>query len=247
MLVNNSSAEGHRIVILGGTSGVGLLLARRYAQRGADVVITGRDLKRAQDIANDIDGTGSVTGAAVDLADPVTIEAGLGGIQGPIDHVVLTAIERDRESIKNSVREFSVERARRLVTLKVIGYSEAVHRLVERLSPEASIVLFGGISMTRPDPGSTAISAVNGAVTALARSMAYELAPVRVNALHPGLIFDSPATAVKDKGWVDSMLARTPTGRFAVLADIVHATTFLLENPSVNGQALEVDGGFLVL
>ena len=77
--------------------------------------------------------------------------------------------------------------------------------------------------------------------------MAYELAPVRVNALHPGLIFDSPATAVKDKGWVDSMLARTPTGRFAVLADIVHATTFLLENPSVNGQALEVEGGFLVL
>jgi NAD(P)-dependent dehydrogenase (short-subunit alcohol dehydrogenase family) len=119
--------------------------------------------------------------------------------------------------------------------VKLVGYTEAVRAMRDRLHPNGSIVLMGGISKLRPYPGSTPTSADNGGVSALVRTLAVEIPPIRVNALHPGVVGDSPA-------W----RGRTPMtgldGRTVTMSDVVDATDFLLRNRSVNGIDLYLDG-----
>jgi NAD(P)-dependent dehydrogenase (short-subunit alcohol dehydrogenase family) len=229
------------VVIVGGTSGLGLRLAEKYAARGTDVVITGRDSDRCAERAAAIQGPGTVTPIALDLAEPERIAPALGAV-GPVSHLVLAAIERDY----NSVLEYDIPLAIRLVTLKLVGYTEVVHALASRLTPDASILLFGGQALRRPYPGSTTVTTVNGGITGLVRTLAAQLAPVRVNAIHPGIVGDSPEWAEKTEA-VERTAARTPIGRTVTMEEIVEASVFLLENGGVNGQNLEVDGGAMLL
>lgn len=225
-------------VVVGGTSGIGLEVARALAGRGRDVVVAGRDAEQARTVAAALGGRAA--GIAVDLTRPHDVAPALAAI-GPVEQLVLAAIERDR----NSVREYDVDRALRLVTLKLVGYTEVVHALAPRFVEGAAIVVFGGLAKDRPYPGSTTVSAVNGAVSGLVRTLAKELAPVRVNGLHPGIVGDSPAWAGRSRE-LDEIAARTPTGRLPTMADVVGAVLFLLENPAVNGAELTLDGGWLL-
>jgi NAD(P)-dependent dehydrogenase (short-subunit alcohol dehydrogenase family) len=228
------------VVIVGGTSGIGLRLAERYAAQGRDVVVTGRDAERTAACARDVGE--SVSACALDLAEPHELAACLAGI-GAVDRLVLAAIERD----DNTAREYDVTRALRLITLKLVGYTEVVHTLVDRLTADASILLFGGLALHRPYPGSTTITTVNGGISGLVRTLAVELAPIRVNALHPGIVGDSPAWKDKPPALLEGVVARTPLGRLATMDDVAGAAEFLLENRAVNGVNLEVDGGWLLL
>ena len=228
------------VVVVGGTSGIGLRMAQAYAARGRDVVITGRDGGRAAAVAESVEG--SVDGIGLDLAEPAEIGDRLRKVES-VGMLVLAAIERD----KNSVREYDVERALRLVTLKLVGYTECVHALVSRLTETASILIFGGLAMMRPYEGSTTVSTVNGGVVGLVHTLAVELAPVRVNGLHPAIVGDSPEWSEKPDAMLDGLRSRTPTGRLVTMDDVAEAGMFLLENPSVNGVNLAVDGGWLLL
>jgi NAD(P)-dependent dehydrogenase (short-subunit alcohol dehydrogenase family) len=152
---------------------------------------------------------------------------------------VLAAIERDT----NTVRDYDIARAVRLVTLKLVGYTEVVHQLVDRMPDDGAIVLFGGLAKDRPYPGSTTVSTVNGGITGLVHTLATELAPIRVNAIHPGIVGNSPYWRGKP---LDHVISRTPLGRLAKMSDIAHAVEFLLSNPAVNGVHLHVDGGWLL-
>jgi NAD(P)-dependent dehydrogenase (short-subunit alcohol dehydrogenase family) len=227
-------------VIVGGTSGIGLRLAETFAARGRDVVITGRDAERCAGIAAGIAGEGRIHPLALDLAEPARIASALEPVEA-VQHLVLAAIERDQ----NDVREYDLGRALRLVTLKLVGYTEVVHALAARLAPDASILLFGGQALRRPYPGSTTITTVNGGVSGLVRTLAVQLAPIRVNAIHPGVVGDSPEWAGKPDA-VERVRARTPLGRTVTMDEIVHASLFLLENTGVNGVDLEVDGGWML-
>ena len=233
--------SGQRVgVIVGGTSGIGREVARSLAGRGDQVVITGRDRGRAETIAAEIGG--SVRGLALDLTRPERIGDALSGIDR-VDALVLAAIDRD----ENTVKQYDIGRATSLVTLKVIGYTEVIHVLASRLSPDASIVLFGGLAKARPYPGSTTVTTVNGAVTSLVHTLAVELAPVRVNALHPGIVGDSPAWKGKPPEVLERVRSRTPTGRLVSMADAASAVLFLLDNQGINGINLNIDGGWLLL
>jgi len=182
----------------------------------------------------------NVRGVAIDLTKPHSIAKSLSGI-GPVRHVVLSAIQRD----SNTVRDYDIDRAIELVTLKLVGYTEVIHALLPSLSDDASIVLFGGLAKERPYPGSTTVTAINGAVSTMVNTLALELAPIRVNAIHPGIIGDSPAWSEK-KETLDRVLARTPTKRLATTKDVADATLFLLDNQSVNGVNLNIDNGWLL-
>jgi NAD(P)-dependent dehydrogenase (short-subunit alcohol dehydrogenase family) len=230
---------GKNIVVAGGTSGIGLELARRVVAEGDTVVITGRDQARADAVAADI-GPGA-SAVAVDISEPETIAGSLAAI-GHVDGLVLAAIERDA----NSIREYSIERARRLVVLKLIGYTETVHALSDRLTPtvETGIVLFGGRAKDMPYPGSTTVSTINGGVEGLTNTLALELTPIRVNALHPGIIGDSPFWASKPPEVLDGYKSRTPGGELATMADVVDAALFLLRNRGISGTQLYVDRGW---
>jgi NAD(P)-dependent dehydrogenase (short-subunit alcohol dehydrogenase family) len=227
------------VVIVGGTAGIGLRLAETYAARGRKVVITGRDLARAQEVATGVGG--EVDACAFDLAEPETIAGCLGHL-GPIDRLVLGAIDRD----ENRVSDYDIVQAIRLVTLKLVGYTQVVHTLSPRLTDDASILLFGGLALMRPYPGSTTVTTVNGGVTGLVHTLALELAPIRVNAIHPGIVGDSPYWSAKPEGVLDPHITRTPLGRLVTMDEIVDASIFLLENGGVNGVNLNVDGGILL-
>ncbi|MGH8951650.1 MAG: SDR family oxidoreductase [Acidimicrobiia bacterium] len=225
------------VLIVGGTGGIGRELAAHYLDRGREVVIAGSDVDRAGSIASDLGG--KCTGLGFDLARPETIAAALEDV-GQVDKLVLTAIARDN----NPVRDYDVTSAVTLATMKVVGYTETIHTLLGRLSDESAVVLFGGRAKDRPYPGSTTVTAVNGAIATMITAFAVELAPIRFNAIHPGIVGDSPFWENKP---LESVVARTPTGRLATMEDVVDATVFLLENRSVNGINLYVDSGWLLM
>ena len=225
------------VVIVGGTQGLGRELAQSYADDSRDVVVTGRDQSRAEAVAKKIGG--SARGIGFDLAQPHTIADRLADV-GDVHHLVLAAIERD----VNKVHEYDIDQALRLVTLKLVGYTEVIHALIPRLGDGSSILIFGGLARDRPYPGSTTVTTVNGGVTSLVRTLVIELAPRRVNALHPAIVGDSPQWRDMPPERLQALVQRTPIGRLVTMAEVVVASRFLLENEAINGINLVVDGGW---
>jgi len=228
------------VVVVGGTQGLGRELAQVYADEGRDVIVTGRDPSRAETAAHEIGG--GTRGIGFDLAEPHSIAGALADV-GPVDHLVLVAIERD----VNKVREYDVDAALRLVTLKLIGYTEVIHVLVPRLHDRSSILFYGGLARDRPYPGSTTVTTVNGGVTALVRTLVWELAPIRVNAIHPAIVGDSPQWRDMAPERHKALVDRTPIGRLVTMAEVASAARFLLENEAMNGLNLVVDGGWMCM
>lgn len=229
------------ILIVGGSSGIGLALAEDLVAGGDRVIVTSRSQQTADDVAAQLGERAS--GLAVDISEPETIAAALQDVPR-IDGLVLGAIERDA----NTIREYDIERARRLVVLKLVGYTEVVHTLLDRLEPsvDTGIVLFGGRAKDAPYPGSTTVSTINGGVDGIMNTLALELAPIRVNSLHPGIIGDSPFWAAKPEGVLDLYTSRTPGGKLATVDDVVDATKFLLFNRGVSAHSLMVDRGWRI-
>jgi NAD(P)-dependent dehydrogenase (short-subunit alcohol dehydrogenase family) len=227
---------GRTVVVIGGTSGLGLDLAQRYAGMGRKVVISGRGAEQSVMVAAEIGaGAGAI---AFDLAEPSTIAPALTGI-GSVDRLALAALERD----SNTVKDYDIAAAVRLATLKLIGYTEVVHAILPRMTEDASIVIYGGLAKLRPYPGSTTVTTVNAAVDGLVRTLASEIPPIRVNALHPGIVADSPYWSSKPDA-IEAVKQRTPTGRLVQMKDVTDAAVFLLENPSMHGSELRIDGGW---
>jgi NAD(P)-dependent dehydrogenase (short-subunit alcohol dehydrogenase family) len=232
---------GKSIVVIGGTSGIGLEIARAVVARGDSVVLTGRDQARSEEIAATLGP--QARGLAVDVSEPHGIKASLSSIDR-VDGLVLAAIERDA----NTVREYDIDRAIRLTVLKLVGYTATVHSLLDRMSPtnETGIVLFGGRAKDAPYPGSTTVSTINGGVEGMVRTLALELAPIRVNALHPGIIGDSPFWASKPAGVLEGYESRTPGNKLATMKDVVETTLFLLDNTGVSSESIYVDRGWRI-
>jgi len=227
-----------KVLIIGGTGGIGRALAERYASLESEVILTSRSAERAAATAAEIGG--NVRGIALDIAEPEKI-AGMLADVGEIDRLLIVAIERDY----NTVRDYDLEKARRAVTVKLVGYTEVVHTMLDRFSDEASVVIFGGLAGQRPYPGSTTVTMVNGAVSSMIKTMAVELAPIRFNAIHPGVIGDTPAWKDKPEA-IAKVAERTPGGRLATTEDVVDAVKFLFNNKGVNGINLVVDGGWML-
>jgi NAD(P)-dependent dehydrogenase (short-subunit alcohol dehydrogenase family) len=229
---------GGSVVVVGGTRGLGRELAQSYADQGREVVVTGRDGPGAEACAAEIGG--ATRGVAFDLAEPRTIAGPLADVRD-VEHLVLVAIDRD----SNSVKDYDIDAAVRLATLKVVGYTEVVHSLLPRLREDASILMFGGLARDRPYPGSTTVTTVNGAITSLVRTLVIELAPRRVNAIHPAIVGDSPQWVNMPEERHKALVDRTPIGRLVTMEEVIDASRFLLENGGMNGINLAVDGGWL--
>src|SRR5512144_2873110 len=131
------------VVVVGGTQGLGRELARSYADEGREVIVTGRDQSRADAAAKEIGG--ATRGIGFDLAEPHGIAARLADV-GEVQYLVLAAIERD----VNKVREYEIDAALRLVTMKLVGYTEVIHALLPRLRDDSSILVYGGLARDRP-------------------------------------------------------------------------------------------------
>jgi NAD(P)-dependent dehydrogenase (short-subunit alcohol dehydrogenase family) len=232
-------AEKGTVVIVGGTSEFGKRIAQHYAAEGRPVVVTSRDRDRAASAAQEAGST--CIGLSLDLSKPHEIAPALAGVND-VDRLVVLAIDRD----ENTARNYNIDGALNLVTLKLVGYTEVIHALLPRMRKNGSIVLYGGLAKDRPYPGSTTVTTVNGGVMTMVHTLAIELAPLRVNAIHPAIVGDSPYWAGKPAEVLERFRARTPLGELITVEDVVDATIFLLENRAVTGVNLRIDGGWML-
>lgn len=227
------------VVIFGGTSGIGLAAARQAKAAGAQVIVIGNDAARAEAVAGQNDFAGW---RAADVTRADTVAAALADI-ARVDHLVLLA----GTFVLGKVRDADVDHLRRAFDERVWGAVHAIRALGERLDKNGSITLISGALADRPNPYGTAIiGAASAAMEALARGLALELAPVRVNALSPGMI-DTPILAKalgagRDEA-VAGMKRSSPLQRVGTAEEAGAAVVFLMANGWMNGATLNVDGG----
>jgi NAD(P)-dependent dehydrogenase (short-subunit alcohol dehydrogenase family) len=226
------------VLIISGTQGIGNEIARRYAKEGWSVVLTGRDESHAKSVAAEVGG--DTRGIALDLSEPELVADALADLVA-VDHIVLAAIARDT----NTLDEYNIDSARYLVTMKLLGYTAVVSAMRDRLAEDGSIVMFGGRAKDRPYPGGMTVGTVNAGLSGLMHALVVQLAPRRVNAIHPGIVANSPYWS-ENPDFPESVRKATPTGRSVTMDDIVDGVDFLIRNRSVNGLDLYIDGGWLV-
>ena len=235
--------KGAHVVLLGGTSGIGFATAAAAAGRGADVTVVSSNpasVERALSTLPD-----GARGQAVDLSDPARIRA-LFDELGELDHLVYTAGE---PLALMPIAELDVDRARAFFGLRYFSALAAVRAAAPHIREGGSITLTTGTASQRPGPGWAVAASICGAVEALTRTLAVELAPIRVNAVQPGLV-RSPLWAGMSDDDRDRMFrevgASLPAGRVGEVEDIADGYLSLLSQPFATGTILTLDGGTLV-
>jgi len=229
---------GKKVVVIGGSSGIGLATAELAKKEGADVIIASRSAAKLDFVAERL----KVTAIPTDVTSDESV-AGLFRRIGPVDHVVLTAAQLRTGPFKT----VPMEDVRATMEGKFWG-AWRVAREAE-IRPGGSLTLVTGFLSVRPRPNSAIISAANGALESLARALALELAPVRVNAVSPGVI-DTPIRAAMPEAARKEMLAKTaaalPVGRVGMAEDIARQIGSFMSNGFATGSIVYVDGGALV-
>jgi NAD(P)-dependent dehydrogenase (short-subunit alcohol dehydrogenase family) len=233
------SLAGKKVVVVGGSSGIGLATAELARQEGADVVIASRNAQRLKAAADKI--------GATDIAADVTSDESVADLFrkcGPVDHVVVTAAQLRTGPFKT----VAMDDVRATMESKFWG-AWRVARSAE-IRADGSLTLVTGYLSTRPRPGAAIVGAVNGALESLTKGLALELAPVRVNAVSPGTI-DTPIRASMPEAARRDMLAKTaaalPVGRVGVGEDIAQQILAFMMIGFATGSVVYIDGGALVV
>jgi NAD(P)-dependent dehydrogenase (short-subunit alcohol dehydrogenase family) len=232
-----------RVLIVGGSSGMGLALAESLLAGGAQVTIAGRSAQRLAAAALRLNRGERLRTSQVDIGDEEQVRRLMSGA-GRLDHVVITAA--DAVGAYAPLTEFGVEAARSVIDTKLLGPWLIAKHAASSLIPGGSITFTSGIAAYRPGPGASMIASANGALEALARALAVELAPIRVNVVSPGWV-DTPVWDIlAGDGKAErlaAMAGRLPVGRIGQPADVAKAFEALLSNGFITGTVLHVDGG----
>lgn len=226
-----------RILVVGRGSGIAKAVTLYARQLGAEVVVAGRN---RDELAAGYDDPG-VSVEAVDLTDDASIRT-LAERVGQLDHVVSTASARAR----GTLYELERESLRLSFDTKVIGPVMLAKHLAPNVKAGGSLVLFAGVHAFKPKVGYLGVGITNGAVDFLTRSLAVELAPVRVNAVSPGVIDTGAWDAMGPEGkreYFARISASNPVGRIGTTADIAEAVVFAMTNAFMTGVMLQIDGG----
>jgi NAD(P)-dependent dehydrogenase (short-subunit alcohol dehydrogenase family) len=232
--------EGQSLVIIGGSSGMGLAIAKKAVKAGANVTIAARTQAKLEQARQGI--AGDVTTLTVDISEEESVKTFFSKI-GPFDHLVVSG-----SSVRTGpLRELSLADARASMDSKFWGQYFAAR--YAQIRSRGSITLFSGILSRRPSAGLASLAAINAAVEALGRALAVELAPIRVNVISPG-ITDTPVYAGMPADRRAEMFAaaakRTLVGRVGSPEDIASLALELMRNSFMTGVIVDVDGGGLL-
>ena len=232
------SLKGKKVVVVGGSSGIGLATAELAKAAGADVIIASRSAEKLKAAADKI----GVKAIAVDVTNDDSV-VNLFRASGPVDHVVVTAAQLKTGPFKT----VAMEDVRATMEGKFWG-AWRVARAAE-INAGGSITLVSGFLSVRPRPNSAIVGAANGAIESLTRGLALELAPVRVNCVSPGII-DTPIRAGMPEAARLDMLgkiaAALPVGRVGVADDIARQIMTFMTVGFASGSIVYIDGGALV-
>jgi NAD(P)-dependent dehydrogenase (short-subunit alcohol dehydrogenase family) len=230
--------KGKKVVVVGGSSGIGLATAEMAKREGADVIVASRNVERLDAVAEKLN--------AIAIPADVTSDESVAKLFqscGPVDHVVVTAAQLRTGPFKT----VKMEDVRATMEGKFWGAWRVAQ--AADIRPGGSLTLVSGYLSIRPRPNAAIVSAANGALESLARALALELAPVRVNAVSPGII-DTPIRAAMPEAARLDMLAKTaaslPVGRVGVGEDIAQQILAFMTIGFATGSIVYLDGGVLV-
>lgn len=227
-----------KVFVVGGAKYLGFAIANYASEAGAEVVIGARNIAQASAAAAHIPQASAIY---IDLADEHTIAAAADELK-QVDHVIITAADHHNVPVKNLEHD-------KIVTAfeaKVIGPLLLAKHFSSILSPTGSILLFSGIAAWTPTPGYTVMGVTNGAVAFLASLLAKELAPIRVNAISPGITDSGTYDSLGEKGkkeLFETSSSASLVGRIGTANDIAEAAIWLLGAGNISGETIHIEGG----
>ncbi len=234
-----TSLANQRVLVVGGSSGIGYSVAEQALATGAKVTIASRSEQKLAEAASSL---GDVETAVLDTGDESAVESFFVGSDA-WDHVVISAAQTP----SGPVRKLSLEDAKRAMESKFWG----AYRIARtaRFAERGSLTLISGFLSERPSGSSVLQGAINAALESLGRGLALELSPVRVNAVSPGLI-DTPLWAKMEEANRNAMFERVaaslPAKSIGQPSDIANAVLFLMTTPFATGSTVRVDGGGVI-
>jgi NAD(P)-dependent dehydrogenase (short-subunit alcohol dehydrogenase family) len=235
-----NSFNDQRVVVLGGSSGIGLATAKLASANGASVAIVSRSRGRIDSALEQLPS--SAEGYVADLTSPDETQE-LFGQLGGFDHLVYTAGENLRLA---TLKETDLDDARGFLETRFWGALAAIDAAQYQIRPGGSIVLMSGTAAARPQTGWSIAAAICGAIEGLTRALAIELAPIRVNAVVPGVV-RTELWASMPEAQREAMYAATarilPVGRVGEADDVAEAIGYLMSNGYTTGTTLEISGG----
>jgi NAD(P)-dependent dehydrogenase (short-subunit alcohol dehydrogenase family) len=238
-MIREPLLAGQTVVVIGGSSGIGFETARRARAEGAGVVITGRNSERLKQAALEV---GALSTAAFDATDFDQLDRFFDELPAPVDHVMITA----GGPYYSRLTDIDFERARRTVEQHLLLPLHVARNAAARVRPGGMLLFMSGTGGRRPAAGMAVISALTAALPALAKVLALELAPVRVNVIAPGFV-DTPLSATLLADRLDErreQLRRTlPIGRVVGPADVAALAVHLMTNTALTGATYDIDGG----
>ena len=232
-----NTLQDRTILVVGRGSGIARAVTLLARSEGARIIVAGRD--RAK-LASSYDDDG-ISAETIDITDDESIAA-LAGRVGQVDHVVSTASARARGKLPDLQRENLLQS----FDTKVIGPTMLAKHFAAQINPGGSFVLFSGVHAFKHNVGYLGVGITNGAVDFLTRWLAVELAPIRVNAISPGVIDTGAWDAMGEDGkreYFEQIAAHNPTGRIGTPDDVAAAVLFAMTNTFMTGMTLKVDGG----
>ena len=234
----HSELAGKTILVIGGTKNIGLAIARRADAAGARLVIAGRDEAKANDVAATLS---DARGLGLDVTDEGDIVSAATTLDS-VDHVVITAAAHHNVPVAELEHHLVV----RAFEAKVIGPLLVAKHFAPKMAADGSFILFSGVAAWKPAPGRAVMNITNGAVAFAAAQLATELAPIRVNAISPGIVdsgtYDAMPSDAK-RSLLDGAAQGTLVGRFGRNDDVVEAAMWLLTASFVSGETIHVEGG----